>query len=250
MAKTILYGIGKAAMRDYADPKKLIALSDMQDLAVESSYSAEDIVGGNKMFPIASFPKDKALTVSATNATFNWGLLEYLEGSETKSGEEVVMAGMMEVKIPANGEIELEHTPIANSVLVMGFTAAEGEAPASGSFTVKDKKVTFVANDAGKLANIFYQYNGSVNAISYGATEKTMAKPFIFDYTFPIYDEDTQITHYGTLSIYKAKCSSGFSLDAAHQTAVTQKFEAKAQDAQRVDGHLWDLAIDGVVVTA
>lgn len=247
MAKTILYGIGKAALRDYANPTKLIAMSDMQDLSVESTYSAEDITGGNKMFPIASFPKDKALNISATNATFNWSMLEYLEGSEIKT-ENVVMADMMEVKIPANGVVTLEHTPIENSVLVMGFEA--GEEPAANVFKVEDKTVTFVANDAGKLANIFYQYNGSEKAISYGATQKTMAKPFIFDYTFPVYDEDTQITHYATLSVYKAKCTSGFSLDAAHQTAVTQKFEASAQDAQRLDGHLWDLAIDGVVVTA
>lgn len=247
MAKTIVYGIGKAALRDYANPKKLIAMSDMQDLSVESTYSAEDITGGNKMFPIASFPKDKALNISATNATFSWNMLEYLEGSEVKT-ENVVMVGMMEVKIPADGVVELEHTPIADSVLVMGFES--GESPAANVFTVSDKTVTFVANDAGKLANIFYQYNGSEKAVSYGVTQKTMAKPFIFDYTFPIYDEDTQITHYGTLSIYKAKCTSGFALDAAHQTAVTQKFEASAQDAQRLDGHLWDLAIDGVVVTA
>mgnify|MGYP003307096956 CR=1 FL=1 len=247
MAKQILYGVGKAALRDYANPKKLIAMSDMQDLSIESTYSAEDITGGNKMFPIASFPKDKALNISATNATFNWNMLEYLEGSEIKT-ENVVMADMMEVKIPANGVVTLEHTPIENSVLVMGFEA--GEEPAANVFKVEDKTVTFVANDAGKLANIFYQYNGSEKAISYGVTQKTMAKPFIFDYTFPVHDEDTQITHYATLSVYKAKCTSGFSLDAAHQTAVTQKFEASAQDAQRLDGHLWDLAIDGVVVTA
>lgn len=250
MSKTILYGIGKGAIRDYINPTKLIAMSDMQDLSVESTFTADDITGGNKMLPIASFPKDKALTVSATNATFNWGLMEYLEGSEVKTGTEVVMAGMMEVKIPDDGVITLENTPIAESVLVMGFTKAEDDTPAAGSFTVSDKTVTFVANDAGKLANIFYQYKGSEEAKSYGATEKTMAKPFIFDYTFPIYDEDTQITHYGTLSIYKAKSTSGFALDVAHQTAVTQKFEAKAQDAQRLDGHLWDLAIDGVKVTA
>ena len=149
MAKTILYGIGKAAMRDYVNPNKLIAFSDMQDLAVESSYSAEDITGGNKMFPIASFPKDKSLTISATNATFNWGLLEYLEGSEVKNGTDVIMAGMMEVKIPVDGIVTLEHTPIENSVLVMGFEA--GEEPAANVFKVEGSTVTFVANDAGKL---------------------------------------------------------------------------------------------------
>ena len=245
--KQILYGIGKAAIRDYANPKKLISLNDMQDLTVESSFSAEDIVGGNKMFPIASFPKDKALKISATNAVFNPELIEYLEGAEI-STEEVILSGMMEVKIPEDGVITLEHAPIADSVLVMGFEAAE--TASAGKFAVAEetKKLTFATDDAGKLANIFYQYEGSENAVNYGITQKTMAKPFIFDYTFPIYDEDTQITHYGTLSVYKAKCSSGFSIDPKHQTAVAPKFEANAQDPQRLDGKFWNLAIDGVAI--
>lgn len=243
--KQILYGIGKAAIRDYANPKKLISLNDMQDLTVESSYSTEDITGGNKMFPIASFPKDKALKVSATNATFNPELMEYLEGAEIVK-QNVVLSAMMEVKIPEDGEIELEHTPVADSVLVMGFESAE--AAAAGKFTVAEKTVTFDEADAGKLANIFYEYQGSANAVEYGIGQKTMAKPFIFDYSFPIYDEDTQITHNGTIRIFKAKCTSGFSIDPKHHTPVAPKFEATAQDAQRVDGKLWTFAIDGVEV--
>ena len=237
--KQILYGIGKAAIRDYANPKKLISLNDMQDLTVESSYSTEDITGGNKMFPIASFPKDKALKVSATNATFNPELMEYLEGAEIVK-QNVVLSAMMEVKIPENGIVTLEHTPVANSVLVMGFE--------EGTFEVAEKTLTFDEEAAGKLANIFYEYQGSSNAVEYGIGQKTMAKPFIFDYSFPIYDEDTQVTHNGTIRIFKAKCTSGFSIDPKHHTPVAPKFEATAQDAQRVDGKLWTFAIDGVEV--
>lgn len=240
--KQILYGIGKAALRDYADPKKLISLNDMQDLTIESSFSTEDITGGNKMFPIASFPKDKTLKISATNATFNANLIDYLEGAEV-STEEVVLTGMMEVQIPENGNVTLEHTPLADTVLVMGFEASESAA--AGTFAVEGNKITFAADDAGKLANIFYEYAGGTSAVEYGVGQKTMAKPFIFDYTFPIYDEDTQITHYGSLRVFKAKCTSGFSIDPKHNTPVAPKFEANAQDPQRVDGKMWTLAIDG-----
>lgn len=240
--KQILFGIGKAALRDYADPKKLISLNDMQDLTIESSFSTEDITGGNKMFPIASFPKDKTLKISATNATFNANLIDYLEGAEV-STEEVVLAGMMEVQIPADGNVTLEHTPLADSVLVMGFKV--GEAAAEGTFAVEGNKITFASADAGKLANIFYEYAGGTSAVEYGVGQKTMAKPFIFDYTFPIYDEDTQITHYGSLRIFKAKCTSGFSIDPKHNTPVAPKFEANAQDPQRVDGKMWTLSVDG-----
>lgn len=239
--KQILYGIGKAALRDYADPTKLISLNDMQDLGIESSFSTEDITGGNKMFPIASFPKDKSLKISATNATFNIGLIDYLEGAEV-STTKVVLADMMEVKIPEDGVVPLNHTPVADSVLVMGFTA--GEAAAEGAFAVEGDKINFATTDAGKLANIFYEYEGSESAVEYGVGQKTMAKPFIFDYTFPIYDEDTQITHNGHLRVFKAKCTSGFSIDPKHNTPVAPKFEANAQDPQRVDGKMWSLSID------
>lgn len=240
--KQILYGIGKAALRDYADPTKLISLNDMQDLTIESSFSTEDITGGNKMFPIASFPKDKTLKISATNATFNVGLIDYLEGAEV-STEEVRLTAMMEVQIPEGGIVNLEHTPVADTVLVMGFKA--GDSTSAGTFKVESNKITFATADEGKLANIFYEYEGGTGAVEYGVGQKTMAKPFIFDYTFPIYDEDTQITHYGSLRVFKAKCTSGFSIDPKHNTPVAPKFEANAQDPQRVDGKMWTLAIDG-----
>ena len=243
--KQILYGIGKAALRDYANPKKLISLNDMQDLAIESSFSTEDITGGNKMFPIASFPKDKALKVSATNATFSAGMIEYLEGAAI-SNENVTLSGMMEVKVPEDGIITLEHTPVEGSVLVMNFT--EGDAAAEGTFAVEGNKITFATADAGKLANIFYEYAGGASAVEYSVTQKTMAKPFIFDYSFPIYDEDTQITHNGAIQVFKMKCTSGFSIDPKHNTPVAPKFEATSQDPQRADGKMWKMSIDGIEI--
>lgn len=246
MAKQIIHGIGKAIVRDFADATKIVTMADLQDLSIESSSSTDDITGGNKIFPIASFKTDQSLTVSATNATFAIEMMPYLEGTAPVTGVQEV-SDFMEVAVPANGEVTLEETP--TNVVVVGFTKVTAEADlATGKFLVSAKKVTFDTADAGKVVNIVYDYNTSASAVTNSGTEKTMPKPFVFDYIFPIFDEDAQRTHKGFFKVYKAQCTAGLSISASHKGAFAPSFEASARDAKRADGKLWSLTIDGVVV--
>ena len=248
MAKQIIYGVGKAILRDYRTPTKVIGFADLQNLAVESTASMEDVTGGNKMFPIASFKTDTAVNVSATNACFDPGMLEYLEGATVSTGA-ATMTGFMEVAIPADGEITLAETPVANSVVVQGFTLGESaEALNAGEYFVSSTTVNFATADAGKVVVIVYEYTSSENTTEYSMTQMSLAKPFVFDYIFDIYDEDSQVSHKAMIKIYKAQCSSGFSLDTSHQSPFAPSFEASAKDPQRVDGKFWSLFIDGVEV--
>lgn len=247
MAKQIIYGIGKAILRDYKDRKKVIGFADLQDLSVESSMSKEDITGGNKMFPIASFKTDQALTVSATSATFNAEMVEYLDGADVQKGT-VLRTGFKEVAIPAEGAVTLEKTPIDGSVIINGYTLAEGDAPEQKQFVVDGANITFNAANASDIVLIVYDYNSSENNTEYSVTQKSIAKPFEFNYIFDIYDEDSQISHEAELRIYKAQSTSGFSIDAQHRTPYAPTFEAEAKDAQRADGKLWSLFIDGIAV--
>lgn len=250
--KTIIYGIGKATLRDFANPKKIISQNDLQDLSVESSFSKEDITGGNKVFPIASFPKDKALKVSATNATFDVRMLDFMEGANVTKGTSVVMPRMAEYRIPENCEIPLTGAkPIKNSILVQDFEKIESEgSPTAGQFKYDEEgsKLVFHADDVNSIANIFYQVNGSAEANEYAITQKTMSKPFIFDYMFDIYDEDTQITHIATITVYKMQCSEGVKFDMKHQSPFAPQWSAEAKDAGRPDGKFWNFAIDGASV--
>lgn len=249
--KSILYGIGKAIIQDFADPTKIISFHDMQDLTVESSFSKEDVTGGNKTFPIASFKKDQALKVSATNATFSKDLLKYTDGADVTTGA-VVLPTVLEVSIPDTGVVTLGEdapTPIAKSVVIEGFESTESaEASVSaGKFKVdtSGKTITFDASDKGKVVNIYYEYNSGAKTVEYSVGELSMNKPFKFTYIFDIYDENSQPVSKGTLIVYKTQCSSGFSIDPKHQTPVAPKFEAEAKDAQRADKKLWSLFIDG-----
>ncbi len=248
--KQILYGIGKLVLRDYRDRNKIIGFADLQDLTVESSFSKEDITGGNKMFPIASFKKDQALKLSGTNACFDPGMLKYLDGAAEEKGA-AKLPGFLEVTIPDDAKVTLEQTPLDGSVVINGFTAVTAEeAPTKGQFkvTTASKEITFASEDVGQAVVIVYEYNGSEKTTEYSVGQKSMSKPFIAEYIFDIYDEDSQATSKGVIRIYKAQCSSGFSIDPKHQSPVSPKFEAEAKDPMRTDQKLWSLFIDDVEV--
>lgn len=246
--KQIIYGIGRAVLRDFTNKKKIIDYTDLQDASFESSYSKEDITGGNKLFPIASFKKDTAVKVSATNATFHPEMIEYMDGATTTVGAAQMM-DIKEVLIPANGVVTLDYKPVDGTVLVNGFEST-ATAPAAGKFVVASasKTVTFATADANKSIVILYEYMGSTSTTNYSITQASMSKPFEFDYLFDIYDDNSQITHKGLIKVYKMQTTSGFSIDPKHQSAVAPKFEAEAKDPLRADGHLWDFFIDGVAV--
>lgn len=246
--KQIIYGTSHIALIDFANNSKLIAMTDMQDLEISTSVDFEDITGGNKIFPIASFPTNKGITVSGTNATFKGAMMEYLEGSDAKIGS-IEFPVVKELAIPANGELVLDETPVEGSVLVEGFTLAT-ETPTTGQYMMATdtKTITFATEDAGKVVGIRYNYMSSESAVEYAITPKTMVKPFRFEAVFDIYDEDTQITHKGAIIVYKMQCTSGFQYSGSHQTAFAPQFEASAKDPQRNDGKMWSLLIDGVAV--
>lgn len=243
--KQIIYGIGKAVLRDFKDPSKIIGFTDLQDLSFESSYSTDPITGGNKMFPIASFKKDTAVKVSATNAVFNPEMIEYMDGAKTEK-KAAQLPDLKEVLIPADGVVVLDNKPVEGSIVVNGFESAEMAAAGKFTAAAETKTVTFAAADAGKQVVIFYEYMGSANTTAYSVSQDSMSKPFELDYMFDVYDEDTQITHKCVIKVYKMQTTSGFTIDPKHQSPVAPKFDAEGRDAMRPDGHFWDFYIDDV----
>lgn len=249
--KKIIHGIGRAVLKDFTNPKKIIDYTDLQDLSFESSYSKEDITGGNKVVPIASFKKDTAVKVSATNATFHPEIIEYMDGASQATAA-AQLPELKEVMIPAPvGEatdcvITLKNTPVAKSVIINGYEEADTLAAGKFEVDVTTKSVSFIAEDAGKQVVIYYEYMSSKDTVNYSVSQDSMSKPFEFDYIFDIYDENTQVTHNCVIKVYKMQTTSGFKIDPKHQSPVAPVFEAEAKDPMRTDGHMWDFFMDSV----
>lgn len=243
----IIWGIGKGILADFTDASKLIAFANMQDLTVTSSASEEDITGGNKQFPIASFPTDKEITVSVTNSDFDTSMIEYSDGAThtEKTTGQPNMKYYYEFLIPATGAVTLPKTPVTDSVKIIGFTEAES-APTTGEFSYTGTALTFAVADAGMLAKVLFEYLPTTQVDVYEMFETSIAKPFAFTYLFPVYDTDNNIVANGQLEIYKAKMTTGANFEWSHRTASAPTFEAKALDPQRPDKKLWDIKYEEV----
>lgn len=243
MSKCILHGVGRLILKDFADPSKIISYSNLQQFTLESTFSTDDITGGNKMFPIASFKTETAVNCTARDAMFDAGIFPYLDGGEAASGAQT-MTDFKEVTIPSTKSVTLDVESPSN-VTVSGMTKADSE-PTAGQFKVQTNTVTFAQDDVGKVVTIVYEYQSGANATSYGITEKSMGKPFVAVYVSDIYNEDSQIMGHLNITIYKAQCTSGLNIDMSHQTAFAPEFSFSARDPKREDGKLWDFTFDEV----
>lgn len=241
----ILYGVGKSILRDFKDETKIIALSKLKNVSIEATASDEKIFGGDSPYPIASFPKEKSITVSAENATFDMKLLNATQGANMVTGA-VKFEEVIEVIIPADGQVNLEFEPIANSVVIEGFTKGE-TTPTAGQFVVDSVDTSllkFHAGDAGKEVTIIYQRNSGATTNTMSIYKETLAKPFKFIHRIPVYDEDNAIVGHAQLVVYKAKSNNQFSFGLQPQTAFAPKIDLEALDPKRPDGKLWDFSIE------
>ena len=244
----ILYGIGRSVIEPFSGTGDVIAAGELKDLNVSSTFSMEDVTGGNKMFPLASFPKDKSMKVSATNAKFSIPLLQYQDGVSV-AGTANSLVDVLTFRIPSTS-FKLPKLALTDSVKINGFTVVAVAPTVAGTFQVTnatDTTITVVAADVGKLVDIKYSFTAGANAKTYEAFQTSMQKPFKFTYVFDVYDDNNTKVYLANLVIYKALCTSGFTLDFAHQTASTQKFELEARDPQRLDEKLWDITFNPVV---
>lgn len=242
----IIWGIGKGILVDFSDATKIIAFANMQDLSVSSTANEEDIVGGNKSFPIATFPTDKEITISGTNSDFDTSMLEFSDGATYSAPvTKPDMKYYYEFLIPVGGAVTLPKTPVADTVKVIGFEEVESVL-ATGKFTVGASSIAFHVSDEGKLARVLFEYTPTTTVDVYEIFETSIAKPFTFTYLFPIYNDDNDIVANGQLEIYKAKMTSGANFSWSHRTASAPAFEAKALDPKRPDKKLWDIKYEEV----
>lgn len=242
----ILYGVGQSILRDFMDESKVIGMTKLQNVTISGTGSETDVFAGDNPFPWTSFPTDKAITVTAQSANFSLKQLNITQGASVTTGT-AVFTEVVEVLIPADGQIALDHEAIAGSVVVDGFTEASDLATISaGQYfldTTDGKLLHFAPDDAGQEVEIVYEWNTEATAETLSVLKDTFAKPFKFIHRIPIYDDNSQIVAQGQLTVYKAKANNSFEFNLQRQTAYAPSLELRALDPKRADKKLWDFTI-------
>lgn len=244
--KQILYGVGKSVLKDFKDPKQIVALSKLKDVTIQFTGDEEPVTGGDSPYPIAFFPRDKAITVTATNALFNLKMVNVTQGATITMGT-VNMTEFIEGEIPADGIFELDYTPLDDTVVIEGFDEVKDSLELqAGKFFVSENEIHFAEEDAGIEIEGIYERSSSENAQTISVMKDTFAKPFVFIHRIPVYNDNNTVVAEGQLIIFKAKANNNFEFNLQPQTAFAPRLELNALDAKRKDKKLWDFTIDPV----
>lgn len=247
MSNNILYGVGNAILRDFTDLSKIIALTKLKNLSIDTSSNEEKIYAGDDPYPWASFPKDKAIKITADNVSFDMKVLSATQGVDYVTGVST-MTEISNIIIPEDGIVMLGYVPNDGTLSIDDYVSvADIASVATGKYfqdTTDKKKLIFSVDDKGKEITIIYERPTGDNAQIMSIMKESLSKPFKFIHRIPIYDNNNKIVGNAQLTIYKCRSNNAFTFNYQQYTAFAPKIEFEALNPQRPDGKLWDFVIE------
>lgn len=244
----VLHGVGKGLVV-YQDGST-VPFTNAQSVSIEISSTDEDVYGGDGLFPIFSFIKEKGGSLKITNATTSIKHLEVTQGAEVTTTEAKALM-VSDVKTPASGTCTLSKTAGIDVSTVTCVKQATGEAltrvetdPAEGQFSVTEAGVVKVNDGVTEALDFSYCYTSN-KAIS--AKLATNAIPGVVEYRHHLVTEDVNGKKYNVFfRVYQAKCSGSFQFNMERGTASAPSLEFKLLDPKREDNAFLDYTIEEV----
>ena len=251
MANTeiVLHGVGKG-MAVYQDGS-VVPFANAQDISIEISTTEEDVYGGDGLFPILSFVKEKGGTVKITNATTTVDHLK-LTQSATVDAETAKAFKFSDVKTPTSGTctlsvttgVDVDSVTCVDTVTGKALTRVTGSVVKTGEFSVTAVGVVTVDSALEDKLDFSYFYT-SAKAVT--ATVPTNGLPGTIEYRHHLVTEDVDGKKYNVyFRIYKAKCSGKFTFDLKRGSASAPALEFKLLDPKRDDNAFMDYTIEEV----
>lgn len=244
----VLHGVGKGLVV-YQDGST-IPFTSAQSVSIEITSTDEDVYGGDGLFPIFSFIKEKGGSLKITNATTSTRHLQITQGADiVKTGAKALM--FSDVKTPGSGTCTLSKTSGIDVDSVTCTKVESGEAlvrvdgePADGQFSVTEAGVVKVDANLKEALDFSYYYT-SENAVS--AKLATNAIPGVVEYRHHLVTEDVDGKKYNVyFRVYQAKCSGAFQFNMERGTASAPTLEFKLLDPKREDNAFLDYTIEEV----
>ncbi len=232
----VLYGIGTAYLLG-ADGKVQAKLGSLQNMTIEITSTIEDVFGGDSLFPIFNFIKEKGANFKFTNACFDLGVVAASQGVPENTGG--IALGHEELTI-SEGSAQLAATSgvDVDSVMVMhngeSLKNVDSVAGATKSFTVTNGGVLEFSNDVTGTVVVDYVFN-----VTDGTTVDVLSTSVpgyvqLRHESFPTELPDGRKAVLTTI-VYKARCEGGLSLDYSRGEAVAPELSFKSVDPGRAD---------------
>lgn len=246
ITEVILHGVGTGHIIKTSG--EWITMENLQDMNVESTVSEEDVFGGDSLYPIFDFIKEKGGKISVTNAVLTLeqmalaGAVIDKTTAESMLVEEVTITGGSGTLSVTSGIIPA--TAAAFDVSTGNALARVTSAPAADQFSVSATgDIDMVATFTGTIKiNVMYTDGEAI-----AARFLNDSVPGFIEYRHYIETEMPDGNKYGvTLVAYKCKCDGKFSYDAKRGGAFAPKLDFKILDPKRSDKRYIDYNVKEV----
>lgn len=233
----VLHGIGTAYILS-ADGTVQSKLGNMQDMSIEITSTTEDVFGGDSLFPIFNFIKEKGATFKFTNAVFDLDTVAASQGTGVTSGG--IALGHDEVKITSSATtLSITKGVDVDSVMVTvgdkSMKRVTDVSTGTDCFKVTDKgAITFSSNVTTGTAVVDYVYTVDDGSTVDVLTTSVPGYVELRHESFPTELEDGRKVVL-TTRIYKARCEGGLTLDYKRGEAVAPQLSFKSVDPKRAD---------------
>lgn len=233
----VLYGIGTAYMLG-SDGKVQAKLGSLQNMTIEITSTIEDVFGGDSLFPIFNFIKEKGANFKFTNACFDLDVVAASQGVTAEEGG--IALGHEEVSISAKkANLSITKNVDIDSVMVMYndkvLTKVDSLVDKTSSFTVTAAGALNFSDDitTGK-ATVDYIYTVADGSTVDVLTTSIPGYVQLRHESFPTELPDGRKAVLTTV-VYKARCEGGLSLDYSRGEAVAPELSFKSVDPGRLD---------------
>lgn len=232
----VLYGVGTAYMLS-ADGTVQAKLGSLQNMTIEITSTIEDVFGGDSLFPIFNFIKEKGANFKFTNACFDLDVMAASQGVSATSGG--VAIKREEVTITSHSaQLSVTSGVDTSSVMVMkdGVALNKVDSVASGTngFTVTAAGALSFTNDVTGTVTVDYLHSVTDGTTVDVLTNSVPGYVQLRHESFPTELPNGRKAVLTTV-VYKARCEGSLSLDYSRGEAVAPELSFKSVDPGRSD---------------
>ena len=234
----VLHGVGEAFLLS-GDGKVSAKLGSLQDMTIEVTATMEDVFGGDGLFPIYNYIKEKSASFKFKNACFDLNVVAASQGEAVAEGafafgSEDIVVKASDNKLLVDSGVEVES--VIAVVDGVGLTRVEGSPTGTKTFAVTSAGVLDFSSDltAGTQVHIDYVYT-----VTDGSTVdvKTTSVPGYVELRHT--SQPTELPNGRkavlTTRVYNARCEGGLTLSYARGEATAPELNFKSVDPLRGD---------------
>lgn len=236
---------------------RVFVFDELTNASITPNVQYTEINAGWSLYPVAYVPGQSTFEAQITSGKFEAELFSMANGTEFVANANYKVPTHENVTPDANGEVQLGHVPVANSIYIAGMEqVASNVTLTSGKYKLKstgadEDTLVFYMGDStastpippdiptGTEAEVYYEYVEATAQEALINNQNSAIGEAIFEW--PVYASSDDCTVQATImgkvimKVFRCRVTSAPGFDSSYKSANTFQFTLSVMDPKRND---------------